>query len=194
MKSQTTRWLLALAMVAILATTGCSTTGNYTENLGATEQRLVTQRIDRVADMLPSDDFEPLRGRSLFVKSHFIRDDQRLTYATERLKLALISRFGIKLVDSPAQADKSLHVFFNALASDKDELGLKTPDVVIPGFAGTIGIDIITLDMFHGVAELHYFLLDANQQLVKQSDKLRATVRTDRLNFPFISIPINTLD
>ena len=105
-----------------------------------------------------------------------------------------MEKYNGTLVTTPESADMVLHIFFNAIGTDKDKSGLKTPDFVIPGEIGAVSIDIITLDMYHGISELYYYIVDQKSMVITRGDKIRSTVRTDKLSFPIISIPVNTLD
>lgn len=49
-------------------------------------------------------------------------------------------------------------------------------------------INLITLEQFHGVAEMYYYI-DQDQR----SDILQSRQRTDALGLPIITIPLNTL-
>jgi hypothetical protein len=144
--------------------------------------------------MLPEKDFLPLKEQAIYLECHFIENNTSLKYAKKRLELELMEKYQITLSSDPESADKILHVFFNAIGTDQDNFGLKTPDFIVPGAASSIGIDILTLDMYHGVSELYYYIIDQNEELIVRGEKIRSTIRTDKLALPIISIPINTLD
>ena len=86
-----------------------------------------------------------------------------------------------------------MHFFFNAIGTDQDSLGISTPQIFMAG-AGVSQIDLIAVEMFHGVSEGYYYIVDNQQAETLRGSLLKARVRTDRLNLPFISIPLNTLD
>jgi hypothetical protein len=67
-----------------------------------------------------------------------------------------------------------------------------TPEFVIPS-VGTITIDIIALDMYHGVSEVYYYITEQDGGKVSRGDRIRSIIRTDRLALPIVSIPISTL-
>lgn len=192
MKKKIVGWIVTTVLVVVM--TGCSTRGLHENYQGATEQRLITQSLDALIQKLPEEDFLPLKGETVYLECHFIEDSTSLAYAKERLKLELKQKYGLTLFDEPEAADKILKVFFNAIGTDKDDFGLQTPEFIIPGVGATFGIDIITLDMFHGVSELYYYIVDNKSSEVVRGDRIHSIIRTDKLSLPIISIPINTLD
>ena len=90
-------------------------------------------------------------------------------------------------------ADYQVHFFFNAIGTDQDSLGITTPQLFLPG-VGVSQIDFIAVEMFHGVSEGYYYIVDQQQAEILRGGLQKARVRTDRLNLPFISIPLTTLD
>jgi len=144
--------------------------------------------------MLPDKDFEDLRSAKVFVEPFFISDPQLLKFAVKRFEMELSYRFGAELVDEPEGSDIIISVFFNSIGTDTDDFGIKTPDFIIPGVGGGLGIDIITVDMYHGISEMYYYISDRNENTVRRGENLKAVIRTDKLSLPVISIPINTLE
>jgi hypothetical protein len=48
--------------------------------------------------------------------------------------------------------------------------------------------------MFHGISEMYYYLSDSGGNVLLRREKAKASVRTDKLALPIITIPINTMD
>lgn len=61
----------------------------------------------------------------------------------------------------------------------------------MPGIDEGTRINLITLEQFHGVAELYYFVGPSGSQ--RRGEILQARKRTDALGLPIITIPISTL-
>lgn len=192
------RFTLFLIFLLLLA--GCSTRGLNDRYASVTEQRLVTQSLDKLVKALPAVDFEPLRKQTVYLQGYFIeptvegtRYSPLLKFARQRVKLELMEKYQCKMVKSPEKADYQVHFFFNAIGTDQDSLGITLPQIFLPG-VGVSQIDLIAVEMFHGVSEGYYFIVDKRQAETLRGKLQKARVRTDRLNLPFISIPLNTLD
>ncbi len=193
MKKQTVTIFLSLIFLTAF-TISCSTRGVHDDYFGATEQRLLTHSIDSLISILPEKDFMPFKGQNVYVECHFLEENHPLKYAVKRIKMELIHKYSCKVVDTPGTADVIYDFFFTALGTDRDSLGFSTPEFVIPGMAGTVSIDLISLDMYHGVSELYYYITDTKTDKITKRDRIRSIIRTDKLALPIISIPINTLD
>ncbi len=194
MKDSVPTYIAGIALLIMAMTSSCATRGIHDKYSGATEQRLITQSIDKLINMLPEEHFALLKGQKIYLECYFIENTDYLKYAKKRLELELMEKYNGTLAAAPESADMVLHVFFNAIGTDQDKIGFKTPDFIIPGVGGAVSIDLITLDMFHGVSELYYYIIDQKSMAITRGEKVRSTVRTDNLAFPIISIPINTLD
>ena len=194
------RSLLVVVLIA-LSLVGCSSR-QLTSNLnGSTAQRLVTHSIDDLMGELPQERLSELKGQRVYLETNFLHAskltdsaDQRLVkdYADKRLALALQRRFDSRLVDSEAEADQIMNVFYTSLATDQSDLGFSIPLGFIPGVTPTAKINIITLEKYHGISELYYFIGPTG--IEHRSATLRAVVRTDALGLPFITIPFSNLD
>lgn len=194
------RSLLVVLLIA-LSLVGCSTrqlTGNLN---GSTAQRLVTHSIDDLMYELPQDRLSELKGQRLYLETNFLQSlelkddgDQRLVkdYADKRLALALQRRFDAQLVDSEAEADQVMNVFYNSLATDQSDFGFSIPLGFIPGVGPSAKINIINLEKYHGISEMYYFIGPTGVE--HRSATLQAIVRTDALGLPFITIPFSNLD
>ncbi|MEN8264431.1 MAG: hypothetical protein ABFR82_13315 [Nitrospirota bacterium] len=194
MKNNLSKYISGILLILMLISSSCATRGIHDKYLGATEQRLITQSIDKLIKKLPEQDFSILKGKKIYLECYFLEDSEFLKYAKKRIELELMEKYNGTLFAEPESADMVLHVFFNAIGTDQDKAGFKTPDFIIPGVGGAVSIDIITLDMYHGISELYYYIIDQKNMVITRGEKIRSTVRTDKLSFPIISIPINTLD
>lgn len=192
---------ISCLLLLLLLCAGCSTRGLNDRYASATAQRLVSQSLDKLIKDLPQADLQRLTGQQVYLKSYFVEplvaefggSSSLLAFADQRLRLELLERYACRFVSSPEAADYQLHFFFNAIGTDQDSLGLATPQLYLPSL-GTTQIDFIALEMFHGVSEGYYYLIDQQQAEVLRGPLQKVRVRTDRLNLPFISIPLSTLD
>jgi len=98
-------------------------------------------------------------------------------------------RFGAQLVDSESEADQIMNVFYNSLATDQSDFGFSIPLGFIPGLGPSAKINIITLEKYHGISEMYYFIGPSGVE--HRSATLQAIVRTDALGLPFITIPFS---
>lgn len=62
----------------------------------------------------------------------------------------------------------------------------------MPGLDESTRINLITLDQFHGVAEMYYFLRAAGSE--QRGDVLQARTRSDAIGLPIITIPVSSID
>ncbi|MBN2283320.1 MAG: hypothetical protein JXO48_05475 [Deltaproteobacteria bacterium] len=177
----------------VLCLFGCSTRQVVDTFSGSTEQRLLTHSIDKLMRSLPEKDFSSLTGESIFLETVFVLDSSVCAYATARLKKELEERYRCVIVDTPGEADRELFVFFTSLGTGNDKAGLSTPPLMVPGMGGTMAIDILALDMYHGVAELYYYLRDPATGTTTRGERVKAVIRTDSLATPVLTIPISTL-
>ena len=184
----------ALALLAVIFfNASCSTRGVHDQYFGATEQRLVTHSLDQLVSMLPEKDFMPLKERKIYVECHFLEDSFPLKYALKRIEMELVQKYSCTVVDAPESADVIYDFFFTALGTDQDSMGFRTPEFMVPGAAGTVSIDLIALDMYHGVSELYYYITEPDAGKISRGERIRSIIRTDKLSLPIISIPISTL-
>ena len=183
---------LLVAVLITLALTGCSTR-HLTDNLqGSTAQRLLTHSIDDLIDKLPQEQLSGLRGQRIYLETNFVHASDVKNYADKRLALALQRRFGAQLVDSRAEADQIMNVFYNSLATDQSDFGFSIPLGFVPGASADTKINIISLEKYHGISEMYYFLGPTGVE--HRSATLQAVVRTDALGLPVITIPLSNLE
>jgi hypothetical protein len=184
--------LPVLVLVAVWLLVGCSAREVQDSLAGSTAQRLVTHSIDDLVGNLPEKDFQPLSGQRLYISSHFIASSKLRDYADQRLKVELGRRFNIKVVSEPASADQILTVFYTSLGTDHGHLGFFLPLGFMPGVEEGTRINLVTLEQFHGVAEMYYFLGQGGHE--QRGQTLQARTRTDALGLPIITIPISSID
>ncbi len=205
--------VLGVSVCALAIMTGCSSRQVQDSLTGSTAQRLVSYAVDDLAQALPERDFAPLRGERMVIDSSFVGDPRLREYADRRLSAELRTRFGIQVVAAGnatvdvvtadgatadgvtaedvtigPPADHVLQIFYTSLGTDRDERGFYVPLGFVPGVDESTKIDLLTLEQFHGVAELYYYLDDE-----RIDDPLRARIRTDALGLPIITIPLSTL-
>lgn len=189
-----TRWLLfCMAAILIALTSACTTRQVVDDFAGATAQRLTAYSVDELMRKLPEEDFSLLKGKRVFLACHFLEEIHPLEYAKQRLALELMDTYGCTVTDDPEMADMRLEFFFTAIGTNHDKAGFKTPDFAVPGMS-VMSIDLLTLDMFHGICEGYYYILNPEGQVLARGDKVKSVIRTDRIGLPIITIPVNDLD
>jgi hypothetical protein len=184
--------LLVLVLISVWLLAGCSAREVQDSLAGSTAQRLVTHSIDDLVGNLPEQDFLSLTGQRLYISSHFIATDELKDYADQRLVVELARRFNIEVVPRPDIADQILTVFYTSLGTDQGHLGFFLPLGFMPGVEEGTRINLITLEQFHGVAEMYYFLGPGGHE--QRGRTLQARTRTDALGLPIITIPISSID
>ncbi len=190
MKTTGLRLLLIGAIVALVAACG---TREVRDSLGgATAQQLMTHSIDDLARSLPEDDFSAHAGKRIFLASHFVEHSALRRYADRRLAVELARRFDMQVVDDPRMAELRLEVFYTALGTDRDRKGFVLPVGFVPGLEQSTRIDLITVEQFHGVAEMYYFVGPAGHE--RRGEVLQSRTRTDAIGLPIITIPISSID
>ena len=172
----------------------CSTRQVSDKYSGATEQRLTSHSINDLFERLPEKYFAKIDGKKVYIECHFLNNIEPVLYAKQRLILELMDTYNCQPVSEKSQADITLSVFFTAIGTDLDKFGLSLPDLVVPGAGVISSIDIISLEMFHGVSEMYYYFLDENNYVMDKGEPIKSVVRNDTLKLPMISIPINTVD
>lgn len=182
---------IALVALCLLAISACGTRQVQDSLAGATAQRLVAHAIDDLAARLPTEVFNAHRGQRLHLDSHFLRHPDIQRYADQRLTTALQRRFDISVVEDPAEADVRLDVFYTALGTDQSQKGFYLPFGAIPGVPDDTQINLITLEQFHGVAEIYYFIGPTGTE--RRGDVIQARTRSDAIGLPVITIPVSDI-
>lgn len=183
---------LLLAGLALATLTACATRQVQDSLVGATAQQLLTHSIDDLVRRLPESDFAPHAGKRVHVASHFVEDLEVHRYAQRRLSVELSRRFDMEVVGQEEAADIRLEVFYTALGTDQSSKGFSLPVGLVPGLDESTRIDLVTLDQFHGVAEMYYFLGPPGN--ARRGDILQARTRSDAIGLPIIKIPISSID
>lgn len=183
---------LTLIFSCLVILTACSSRQVQDSLVGASAQQLVTHSIDDLMQHLPAKDFAPHSGKRVHLSSHFVSQADIQRYADWRLAVELARRFDMQMVDEPDEADIRLEVFYTALGTDQGSKGLVIPLGFVPGLSETARINLITLDQFHGVAEMFYFLGPSGTE--QRGDVLQARTRNDAIGLPIITIPINSVN
>ncbi len=181
---------ILLLLIAILITNGCATRQLVDQMSGSSAQRLITHSIDKMISALPDAEFTKMKDKTLFIVSHFIIENKLTEYALERLKFELQDTFECTLIDNPIEADFELHVFFTSLGTDQDLIGLTFPFLYLPEIAGSINVNILALDMFHGISEMYYYIVDNEKAEISRGSYISAVTKSERLATPIVSIPI----
>ncbi len=178
---------LALALLA-----GCGSRQLQDSLVGSTAQRLVTYSIDDLVSQLPDSDFAGLSGQRLYIESHFIQYPEIQAYADTRMGIELANRFDIQVVGTDEPADAKLNVFYTSLGTDQGYHGFYVPLGFIPGMSETARVNLVTLEQFHGVAEMYYYIGESGSE--HRGEVIQARTRTDALGLPIITVPISTID
>ncbi|HLS05825.1 MAG TPA: hypothetical protein VK036_05955 [Wenzhouxiangella sp.] len=188
---KTIKPLLVACLLALLLS-ACGSRQIQDSLTGATAQMLVSHSIDDLARHLPEADFLPHAGKSVFLTSHFLAESDLRDYADQRLAIELQRRFKMQMADSADDAELTLNVFYTALGTDFGTKGFHIPLGFMPGFNETAQINLISLEQFHGVAEMYYFIGQSGSE--RRGDVLQARTRTDAIGLPIITIPISSID
>ncbi len=185
---------ILILCLLMLMTISCSTREILSDYSGSTQQRLITHSIRKLIDTLPENDFSGLREKKVYIESYFVHKSETLNYAKTRFKFELLDKYNCKIVEKKSESQIRVYVFFTSLGTDKDTFGISVPDFIVPGVGVIPGVKIIALDKYHGITELYYYITDENDMVISKSNQLKKTIRNDSLAFPFITIPISTVD
>ncbi|MDM3872415.1 hypothetical protein QSV34_13770 [Porticoccus sp. W117] len=183
--------LLALFCISLNA---CTTRQIGTTYGGSTEQRLITHSIEKLMAQLPVSEFASFRQRTVLLNSHFIQRNDLLDYADQMLRMELVRRFEVVVTDDAEQADYQLDFFFTSLGTDTDSYGLSIPIINVSNAAESARLDVLAVDMYHGISECLYYVRDLKEGTLKKHGKLLARIRTDEVSTPIINFPISNID
>lgn len=182
----------ALIGLALVLTTACTTRQVQDDLSGATAQQLVTHSVDELVQRLPEADFRPHAGQTIHIDSHFVAHSEIQGYADQRLALELARRFDLEVVEDARFAELRMRVFYTALGTDFSRRGFYLPIGAAAGGEASTEVNLITLEQFHGVAEMYYFVGPEGSE--HRSDVIQARTQTDALGLPIVTIPISTID
>jgi hypothetical protein len=185
---------MALLVTVITLLSACSTRGKVDVYDGSTAQRLVTYSINNMMTQLREEDLHPLADKSVFLRSHFVQPSPVLDYANARLKMELTSRFNIKLVEKEDEAEYELEFFFTSLGTDKDTFGLSIPIFWVSTDGAERNLDILAVNMYHGVSELYFYAKNNATGEITQYPRILNRSRADVFSTPIISFPVDDLD
>ncbi|MFT6030096.1 MAG: hypothetical protein ACI8O8_001839 [Oleiphilaceae bacterium] len=183
---------ISILIFILFTTSACSTRDVQSELNGSSAQRLISHSIDDLVSNLKDQNLTDLKGKKVYLNSYFIEINQFKDYADHRLALELQSRFGAIVVDSQAESEQVMTVFYTSLATDFDSFGISIPFGYVPGVDESTRLNILTLEKFHGVSEMYYYVGPTGTE--NRSKVIQAKVKTDALGLPFITIPLSTVD
>ena len=153
---------------------------------------MISHSIDDLVSKLEDVHLDALKDKKVFINSYFLMESPFKHYADKRLALELESRFGATIASSQAESDQVMTVFYTSLATDVDNFGISIPLGYIPGLEQSTELNIITLEKFHGVSEMYYYVGPTGTE--NRSQVIHAKVKTDALGLPFITIPLSSVD
>ncbi|PID43068.1 MAG: hypothetical protein CSB48_07145 [Proteobacteria bacterium] len=185
------RPIIVLVFLATLFA-GCSSREIQGNLAGSTAQRLLSHSIDDLIAGLPESEFSRLSGKTVYVNPHFLYDSGVKKYADQRLVFELENKYKATVVTDLAEADEVLTVFYTSLATDIDNFGIAIPVSYVPGTGDGTRLNLLTLEKFHGIAEMYYYLGKQGRQ--HRGKTMQAVVKTDALGLPFITIPLSNID
>lgn len=177
---------------ALLSISACSTRDVQSELNGSTSQRLISHSIDDLISQLDDPFLEELENKKVFINSYFVENSPFKHYADQRLAIELRTKFGATIVETQAESEQVMTVFYTSLATDVDSFGITIPFGYIPGVDESTKLNIITLEKFHGISELYYYVGPTGTE--NRSKVIHAKVKTDALGLPFITIPLSSVD
>lgn len=183
---------LILLFLICLVLAACSTRDLQGTLGGSTAQRLVTHSIDDLVRSIEDEKLDALEGKNVYINSYFLSDSPLKAYADKRLAIELESRFGINVVATQEESEQVMTAFYTSLGTDLDNFGIAIPFGYVPGVAENTQLNIITLEKFHGIAEMYYYIGETGSE--NRSQVLQAKVKTDALGLPFITIPLSNID
>lgn len=192
-KLQRCSLLFGVTVVSASLLIGCTTRQVSSTLEGSTAQRLVTLSLDRFIETLAEQpEIAALEGKTVSLGVHFLKDHQLLAYATRLLTAQLQIIHDMKIVELGGSADIEVDVFFNSMGTDSDDFGLTIPTLgLVTTNDGTI--DILALDMYHGITE-GYAIVKAESGAIEKTERVLARVRRDNISTPVISFPLNQVD
>lgn len=184
---------LAVALLSACVLASCSTRQVSTTLEGSTAQRLVTYSLDQfIADLAEQPEIAALEGETVHLGVHFLIDHPLMNYATRLITAQLNMTHGIKVAPSTEPSEFELDVFFNSMGTDSDDFGLSIPSFGL--VASAESINILALDMYHGVTEGYAIVKTTSDGSLQQTERVLARIRKDKVSTPVIDFPLSQVD
>ena len=181
---------LAVALLSTCVMVGCSTRQVSTTLEGSTAQRLVTYSLDQfIEDLGEQPEISELEGETVHLRVHFLREHPLLDYATRLINAQLNLKHGIRVAAPGEDVDHEIDVFFNSMGTDNDDFGLSIPSFGL--VASADAINILALDMYHGVTEGYAIVKTTADGSLQQTERVLARIRKDNVSTPVIDFPLN---
>ena len=157
----------------------------------------VTYSLEKFIDELVSQPELLLTNKSVDLRVHFLAGHPMAGYATQLLTTQLEMTHSIEVVPAYEPADYRVDVFFNSIGTDRDNFGLTVPSLGL--FTGVDSrIEILALDMFHGITEGHAIVKSLTDESagnsIRRTERILTKIRTDNVSTPILEFPWNQLD
>ena len=182
----------------LISVTACSTREAGKQFAGSTEQRLVTYSINQIAEDFAKEPLEEITNQTIRLESHFVVKNQVVEYATARIQNQLTETFGTKFVVNEPLFETTtkyiLKLFYTSLGTDRDTAGFSLPIIDLAEPERSTSISILAVDMYHGVSECNYVLIDTETNQVLKKGTVKARIRTDNFTTPIFSFPLSDID
>ncbi|MGQ7844520.1 hypothetical protein ACUNV4_08595 [Granulosicoccus sp. 3-233] len=181
---------LAVALLSACVLAGCSTRQVSTTLEGSTAQRLVTYSLDQfIEDLTAQPEITALEGKTVHLGVHFLSDHPLMGYATRLIAAQLNMSNDIRVAAPADPVEYELDVFFNSMGTDSDDFGLSVPSFGL--VASAESINILALDMYHGVTEGYAIVKTTADGSLQQTERVLARIRKDNVSTPVIDFPLN---
>ncbi|EWH09644.1 hypothetical protein DS2_11768 [Catenovulum agarivorans DS-2] len=189
---------IILLLTVLLYITGCSTREAGKQFSGSTEQRLITYSINKIAADFANQPLQAIQGQTIQIESHFVVKNNVVDYATAKIKSQLTETFGTRFVEASelplAPAQYTLKLFFTSLGTDRDSAGFSFPIINLSEPERSTSISVLAVDMYHGISECNYVLVDTRSNQIVSKGQVSARVKTDNFTTPLFSVPISDID
>ncbi len=184
---------IGVALLSSFVMAGCSTRQVVDPLSGSTAQRLVTYSLNQfIDDLMAKPEIAELQGRTVRLGVHFLSEHPLLEYATRLITAQMELTHGITVAAPGESPQLEMDVFFNSIGTDNDDFGLSVPTL---GFGGSAdSIDILALDMYHGITEGYAIVASADSGSIQRTDRVLARIRRDNVSTPVIDFPLNNLE
>lgn len=184
---------LVIALLSSIVISGCSTRQIVDPLAGSTAQRLVTYSLNQfIEELMTQPEIAEMRGESVGLGIHFLSEHPLLEYATRLITAQMQLTHDIKVAAPDESPTISLDVFFNSIGTDSDTFGLSIPTLGVGGLADSI--DILALDMYHGITEGYAIVTSADSGSIQKTDRVLARIRQDKVSTPVIDFSLNQLE